>query len=132
MITPLLKGLAKTFEGFLKKPVTLQYPEERLEIYPRFRGRVQLVKDENGKPKCVACFLCRTVCPSKAIHIEAAEDERHNKYPEIFEVDLLRCIFCGFCQEACPREAIVLNDKFELADYTRQSLKLSKEKLLEY
>ncbi len=129
MIGPLLKGLGKTLEHYFKKPVTLQYPEERWTPYPRFRGRPRLLKDEEGKLICVACCLCQTVCPAQAIKIQPAEDEQGNRYPEKFELNLGRCIFCGFCVEACPKGAIATSHEYELADYTRESLIYDKEKL---
>lgn len=123
MIYPLIKGLGVTFKHLISKPITIQYPEEKRPVYPRFRGRPELQVDENGRIKCVACTLCKTVCPSAAITvIEAAEGIKGEKYPAKFVIDLTRCIFCGFCQEACPKAAIALNDEYELAQYEKQAL----------
>ncbi|MBU1474537.1 MAG: NADH-quinone oxidoreductase subunit I, partial [Acidobacteria bacterium] len=55
--------------------VTIQYPEQRREIAPRHRSLHRLMKREDGKPRCVVCMLCATVCPSECIYIEAAEDD---------------------------------------------------------
>lgn len=132
MIGPFIKGLAKTLEQFFRKPITIRYPEEKREVSPRFRGHPRLLRDEQGKIKCVACLLCATVCPSRAIAIEpAAGEQMHEKYPREFIVDLTRCIYCGFCQEACPKDAIRLNRKYELAQYEIPALIYAKEKLLE-
>ncbi|AEB09938.1 NuoI/complex I 23 kDa subunit family protein [Desulfobacca acetoxidans] len=123
MIIPLLKGLGTTFKALISKPITIQYPEERRPVSDRFRGRPELQLHENGKVKCVACTLCKTVCPSQAIlAIEAAEGTYGEKYPIRFEIDLTRCIFCGFCQEACPKAAIALNKEYELAQYDKSAL----------
>lgn len=91
-----------------KKVVTISYPEQKREISPRWRGRHRLTRREDGFLKCVACYMCETVCPANCIHIEAAEhpDKSIEKYPRIFDIDELRCIYCGLCVEACPKDAI--------------------------
>jgi NADH-quinone oxidoreductase subunit I len=131
-IPPILKAMGTTLRHFFSRKVTIEYPTVRKEIYPRFRGAHRLEKDEKGREKCVACELCATVCPSKAITIEAAEspDPDKEKYPLRYEIDILRCIFCGFCVEACPKEAITMTDRYELADYSRENLIYDKEMLL--
>jgi NADH-quinone oxidoreductase subunit I len=123
MILPLIKGLATTLRHVFSKPVTLQYPEERRPVYPRFRGHPELVINEDGTRRCVACTLCMVVCPSNAIKkIVPDEGPEHEKYPTQFVIDLTRCIFCGFCQEACPKGAIKLNNLYELAQYQKEVL----------
>mgnify|MGYP006283420747 FL=1 len=131
MFVPLIKGLAKTLEQCFRKPITIRYPEQRREIPPRFRGNPRLLADEQGRPKCVACMLCATVCPSQAITIEPAEgEEMHIKYPKKYEIDLSRCIYCGFCEEACPVNAIELTRNYELSQYERSKLIYDKDRLL--
>ncbi|SMC20340.1 NADH dehydrogenase subunit I [Desulfacinum hydrothermale DSM 13146] len=132
MIGPLLKGLGKTLEQMFRKPITIEYPEKKREVSERFRGHPRLLRDETGRIKCVACHLCETICPSKAITVvPEGGPQMHDKHPREFIVDLARCIFCGFCQEACPKGAIMLNRKYELAQYRRDVLIYDKEKLLE-
>jgi NADH-quinone oxidoreductase subunit I len=129
MIIPLLKGLATTLRMVFTKHITLQYPEERREVAPRWRGHPELTINEDGSRRCVACTLCMVVCPSNAIRgIMADESEDHGKYPIAFTIDLQRCIFCGFCQEACPKGAIKLNNLYELAQYDKQMLILDIER----
>lgn len=129
MIIPLIKGLATTLRHVFSKPVTLQYPEVKRPVYPRFRGHPELVVNEDGSRRCVACTLCKVVCPSNAIkEIVPAEGPEHEKYPTQFVIDLTRCIFCGFCQEACPRAAIKLNNLYELAQYKKEVLILEIER----
>lgn len=94
---------------------TVQYPEEKIP-YPRgYRGVHRLVPREDGSPRCVACYMCATVCPAQCIYIEAGETERESpnsgdavieKFPTKFVIDELRCVVCGFCVEACPKDAI--------------------------
>ena len=131
-------GLKVTFSNMFKKKVTLQYPEERPAIPRDYRGVPTLVKDPNGREKCVSCQLCEFVCPPKAIRItpgsvpEDEEDRAHvEKAPEEFEINMLRCIYCGYCQEVCPEEAIFLQEEYSLSGYTRDELVNNKEKLYE-
>ena len=131
MIWPLIKGLSVTLKYFFTRPITMKYPEERWEAGPRWRGRHQLLWDEEKKrEKCVACCLCATVCPAQCIRVEGAENERHEKYPKLYEIDLNRCIFCGFCVEACPVNAIIMTGSYELAEYHREDNIYPKETLL--
>lgn len=93
---------------------TVEYPEEQVPLPPGYRGLHRLVPREDGRPRCVACYMCATVCPAQCIYIEAgeypADDAKENavieKYPVKFVIDELRCIVCGFCVEACPKDAI--------------------------
>jgi NADH-quinone oxidoreductase chain I len=130
MIKPLLQGLWLTLRYFFDKSVTLQYPEEKWEVAPRWRGRHVLTVHENGKIRCVACMLCATVCPAECIKITGAAEHDYRKYPEEYEIDLSRCIFCGYCVEVCPKEAIEMSTAYEISQYTREDLILDKEALL--
>lgn len=130
MIVPLIKGLALTLKHFFSRPITIQYPEEKWECYPGFRGLHELQRREDGSAKCVACQLCATVCPSGCIRVEVGEDANHERYARRYEIDLTRCVFCGFCVEACPIGAIVMTSRYELADYSRQAVQYDKERLL--
>ncbi len=131
MIIPLLQGLKLTLKQFFSKKVTLQYPDEKWEVAPRWRGRHVLTRHGSGKIKCVACMLCATVCPAECIYIEAAAEPDNRKYPEQYTIDLGRCIFCGHCVEVCPKEAIEMSTVYELSEFSRESLILDKETLLE-
>jgi len=104
----------------LSKISTVEYPEERIPYPPGYRGLHRLVPREDGQPRCVACYMCATVCPAQCIYIEAGEypvdaAEKESavieKYPVKFVIDELRCVVCGFCVEACPKDAIRM-DRF--------------------
>lgn len=133
----ILGGMKITLRNMFKPPVTLEYPDERPDIPEGYRGVPTLVKDPNGREKCVSCQLCEFVCPPKAIRITPGgidEDSEHahvEKAPKEFEINMLRCIYCGFCQEVCPEEAIFLQDIFSLSGTTREELVFKKDKLYE-
>jgi len=131
MIIPLLKGLAFTLGRFFSKPITNQYPEEKVPPSKRWRGIQYFEKDEQGKLKCVACGLCMAVCPSQCIHIVTAENAEGKRYPLTYELDVLRCIFCGYCEEACPVNAIFVGKNYEWVERSRAPFLMNTEKLLE-
>jgi NADH-quinone oxidoreductase subunit I len=130
MIMPLINGLKITLSHMFKKPVTLQYPTERPDVAEGFRG-LHALNVSHDRAKCVACYLCPTVCPAKCITVEAGEDENHNKFAAKYEIDMLRCIFCGYCVEACPVDALRMTQEFELANYSRADFTFTKDRLLE-
>lgn len=136
-VVELVRGLGTTLKMMFERPVTVQYPEQKREVRPRFRGRHVLKRYDNGLEKCIGCSLCAAACPADAIFVEASEntDERRfspgERYASTYEINMIRCIFCGFCEEACPTEAIVLGDNYELSFYDRRSAIYTKEMLLE-
>lgn len=130
-------GVKVTLRHFLRKPVTMQYPEQRWVVPEGYRGAPYLVRDQEGHTKCVSCQLCEFVCPPKAIRITppgpdgpTADRANAEKMPEEFEINMLRCIFCGLCQEVCPEEAIFLLKDYSLTGKSREELIFDKEKLL--
>ena len=130
-------GLKTTLKHLVRPKETLQYPEERPPIPPGYRGVPTLVKDPNGREKCVSCQLCEFVCPPKAIRITPGEippDAPHGhveRAPRAFDIDMLRCIYCGMCQEVCPEEAIFLQQQYSMSGYTRDEMINNKERLYE-
>jgi NADH-quinone oxidoreductase subunit I len=126
----LLNSIWVVLKRTLKPRVTVQYPEENPPLSPRYRGRIVLTRDPDGEERCVACYLCSSVCPVDCIAIEAAEDHRHRRYPASFRINFSRCIFCGLCEEACPTLAIQLTPDFEMSEYRRENLVYEKQDLL--
>lgn len=126
----ILKSIWVVLLHTFRKPVTVQYPEERPDLAPRYRGRIVLTRDPDGEERCVACYLCSGVCPVDCISISAAEDERGRRFPELFRINFSRCIYCGLCEEACPTLAIQLTPDFEMAEYDRRKMVYEKEDLL--
>lgn len=127
----LASGMAVTLRHMFKPHITIQYPEERTPISPRFRGEHALRLDNAGQERCVACKLCEATCPAQAIYIEIDPNSvAEKRLTRVYDLDETKCIFCGFCQEACPVDAIVLGPNFEFYGLKRDDLYYDKAKLL--
>jgi NADH-quinone oxidoreductase subunit I len=118
---------------FWPEKVTQQYPEEKPTLPANYRGVHRLNRDDQGRVKCVACFLCATACPARCIDIigDKAPWPDRDKYPTKFVIDELKCIYCGMCEEACPVDAIELTSIYDLTGHSRQEMMYDREKLLE-
>jgi len=135
---PLFSGLVVTMRHFLgnlfgrNKMYTIEYPEKRRDYSHRFRGHHILTTRPDGSVRCVACFLCAQNCPAECIRIEAGEhpDVNIEKYPVVYEIDMLRCIFCGYCVDACPEEAIIMSNNYDMAYFTRDQSIVGKGDLM--
>jgi NADH-quinone oxidoreductase subunit I len=130
-LTEFVSAFFLAMRYFLKPKVTLNYPFEKGELSPRFRGEFALRRYPNGEQRCIACKLCEAICPAQAITIEAGPrlndgTRRTTRY----DIDMVKCIYCGFCQEACPVDAIVEGPNFEFSTETREELYYDKERLL--
>ena len=132
-----LRGMKTTLARVVEGPLTIQYPEEKTPVYPRFRGRHKLHRfEDSGLEKCVGCSLCAAACPADCIRVVAAENSPENRvsagerYAAVYEINLSRCIFCGYCEIACPFDAITMGHDYEMSDYTRSDLIFTKEMLL--
>ena len=137
VLPSVLQGLWVTLRHMFLKKDTIQYPDQRRQFGERYRGVPVLVKDQDGREKCVACYMCQWVCPPRAITIDAAEypsdHPLHNveKYPERFDINMLRCIYCGLCEEACPEEAIFMSKTYVVTGLSREVMIFDKQKLYE-
>lgn len=125
-----LRSLWLAFLHMFRKRVTIQYPDEKMVLPARWRGRIILTRDPDGQERCVACYLCSAACPVDCIALQATEDEQGRRYPEFFRINFSRCIFCGYCEDACPTYSIQLIPDYEMAEYDRQNLVYEKENLL--
>lgn len=159
-VPELLRGLAVTTRHFLRNlfgtrdantdvlnrttdgslVTTVQYPEEKAAYPEGYRGLHRLVPRDDGKPRCVACYMCATICPAQCIYIEAGEYQTQDpdsesavieKYPTAFVIDELRCIVCGLCVDACPKDAIRMDTYTHTpSEYNRQGFVYDIPKLL--
>ncbi|MCB1762467.1 MAG: NADH-quinone oxidoreductase subunit NuoI [Gammaproteobacteria bacterium] len=126
----LIRGLALTGRYMFKKKFTVQYPEEKAPISPRFRGLHAQRRYASGEERCIACKLCEATCPALAITIEAEPRADGSRRTTRYDIDLFKCIFCGYCQESCPVDAIVETRVYEYHFENRQDAIITKEKLL--
>ncbi len=130
MLVELLKGMALTGRYAFARKVTVQFPEEKTPLSPRFRGLHALRRYDNGEERCIACKLCEAVCPAMAITIEAGQREDGSRRTTRYDIDLTKCIFCGFCEESCPVDSIVETRIFEYHGEKRGDLIYTKPMLL--
>ncbi|MCS6802410.1 MAG: 4Fe-4S dicluster domain-containing protein [Chloroflexota bacterium] len=135
----LLLGLATTLRTALRRPVTIQYPEERRELSPRTHGAPGLIWDnEADEPKCTGCGLCMRECPVGVIHLTSVNNPKfkrgstRKRIVEDFTIDLYRCIYCAICVDVCPFEAIEMTPVFELARYNKGQVVASFDDLVEF
>ncbi len=130
-------GFATVLKTLLRKPVTIQYPEQTKPMSARFRGRHHLKRYDDGLERCIGCSLCAAACPADAIYVEAAENTNAQRfspgerYAKTYEINMLRCIFCGYCEDACPTNAIVLEPLEFPTGYTREGMIYIKDMLIE-
>jgi NADH-quinone oxidoreductase subunit I len=130
MMLSQLRTLWLVFLHMFRRRVTVEYPERKAALPPRWRGRIILSRDPDGGERCVACYLCAAACPVDCIALQATEDEHGRRYPAVFRINFSRCIFCGYCEEACPTYAIQLTPDYEMGEYARENLVYEKEDLL--
>lgn len=126
----LFKGLGVTGRAFVRKKITVQYPEEETPISPRFRGMLGLRRYPNGEERCIACKLCEAVCPALAITIEAEPRDDGSRRTTRYDIDVFKCINCGLCEEACPVDAIVVTPESHYHIENRGENIFTKDKLL--
>ena len=130
LLLELLKGMALTGRYMFARKITVQYPEEKTPMSPRFRGLHALRRYPNGEERCIGCKLCEAVCPALAITIETAQRDDGTRRTTRYDIDLTKCIFCGFCEESCPVDSIVETHIFEYHGEKRGDLYYTKEMLL--
>jgi NADH-quinone oxidoreductase subunit I len=135
----ILRGMAVTLRHLvrnltdMKRMPTILYPERKRDYSGRFRGKHILKTREDGTLKCVACYMCQQACPAECITIVAGEHPSiaYEKYPVVFDIDMLRCVFCGFCVDACPKDAIWMTRDYEMAFFSREEAIFGIDKLVE-
>ena len=130
LLIELCKGLGVTLRHLFARKITVQYPEEKTPLSPRFRGLLALRRYPNGEERCIACKLCEAVCPALAITIDAEPRSDGTRRTTRYDIDLTKCIFCGFCEESCPVDSIVTTSFFEFHFEGRGENVITKQQLL--
>lgn len=130
LLFELLKGMALTGKHLFARKITVQFPEERTPLSPRFRGLHALRRYPNGEERCIACKLCEAVCPALAITIESEQRDDGTRRTTRYDIDLVKCIFCGFCEESCPVDSIVETNILDYHGEQRGDLYFTKPMLL--
>ena len=130
LLIELLNGMRLTGRNLFARKITIQFPDEKTPISPRFRGLHALRRYPNGEERCIACKLCEAVCPALAITIESDQRQDGTRRTTRYDIDLTKCIFCGLCEESCPVDAIVETRIFEYHGEKRGDLYYTKPMLL--
>ena len=130
LLLELFRGMALTGRHLFARKVTVQFPEEKTPMSPRFRGLHALRRYPNGEERCIACKLCEAICPALAIHIESEQREDNTRRTTRYDIDLVKCIYCGFCEESCPVDSIVETDMHEFHFESRGETVYTKPMLL--
>jgi NADH-quinone oxidoreductase subunit I len=130
LLVELVKGMALTGRHLFRRKITVQFPEEKTPMSPRFRGLHALRRYPNGEERCIACKLCEAVCPALAITIESEQRSDGTRRTTRYDIDLTKCIFCGLCEESCPVDSIVETHILEYHGEKRGDLYYTKEMLL--
>jgi NADH-quinone oxidoreductase subunit I len=130
LLFELVKGMMLTGRHLFARKITVQFPEEKTPMSPRFRGLHALRRYPNGEERCIACKLCEAVCPALAITIESEQRADGTRRTTRYDIDLTKCIFCGFCEESCPVDSIVETRIMEYHGERRGDLIYTKPMLL--
>ena len=126
----IFKGLFVTGKKLFRKPITVQYPEEKTPQSPRFRGLHALRRYPNGEERCIGCKLCEAVCPALAITMDTTMRPDGTRRTTRYDIDLFKCVYCGLCEESCPVDAVVETRIFEFHFENKDERIISKSELL--
>lgn len=121
-VKSLIIGMVVTFKAMLQPIVTVQYPRERIDITPNFRGHTELVKDpETGQHRCIVCMMCEKDCPSGCITVKGESREGvKGKVLTTYLLDFTKCSLCGICVEVCPTTALEYSHEYDLAGFSAE------------
>ena len=125
-----VKGFAVTFKRMFMPKITIEYPDEKREMAPRFRGLPSLRSDpESGEALCVACGLCARICPTSCLEMHVIPSEEGDRELGEFILRAGRCMFCGLCAQVCPVDAIAMSGEYELSVMDRDGMIYTKTEL---
>jgi NADH-quinone oxidoreductase subunit I len=128
----LLQGMAITFKEFFKPVVTVPYPYETIPMPDKYRGHVELIENEEGKPNCIVCMACQRACPSDCISIKGEKVEGSKKKAlTAYMLDFTKCSLCGSCVESCKFDALEFSKEYNLASTRKEDFYFDLLKRLE-
>jgi NADH-quinone oxidoreductase subunit I len=117
----LFVGMGITFKEFFKPTVTVSYPYETLTMCDKYRGHIELIENEEGKPNCVVCGLCERACPSNCISLAGEKPEgEKKKVLTKYILDFTTCSLCGSCVESCNFNALTFSKEYNLASTRKE------------
>ena len=127
-----VKGFGVTLKRMFMPNQTIQYPEQKRDMAPRFRGLPSLRSDpDTGEALCVACGLCARICPTSCLEMHVIPSEEGDRELGEFILRAGRCMFCGLCAQVCPVDAITMSTEYELSVLDRDGLVYTKTELAE-
>lgn len=114
-------GMGVTFKEFFKPAVTVSYPYETLTMCDKYRGHIELIENDEGKPNCVVCGLCERACPSNCITLAGEKPEgEKKKVLTKYILDFTKCSLCGSCVESCNFNALTFSKEYNLASTRKE------------
>jgi NAD(P)H-quinone oxidoreductase subunit I len=111
-----IKGFKVTIINLFRRPITVQYPDEKLKVSDRFRGIL-----ENDVSQCIICMACARACPVDCIEIDFQKEDGKRKLVK-YDIHIYKCLFCGLCIEACPKGCLTMTKNYEFAQYDKKNL----------
>lgn len=100
----------KFLANILKKPTTVRYPSEDIDIFdrpgasPNYRGLH--INDMNT---CIGCGTCQDICPVDAITMVPGDNIGDGKLGVRPEMDYGRCSFCALCVDICTTGSLTMS-----------------------
>ena len=123
------RAMTVTLVNFIRRPITVHYPDVTRAYPDRYRGVLALTYDkETGEENCIGCRLCEYICPPQVIKVEMLKAEKRN-YAKVFTLELYACEFCELCVQVCPTDAIIMMKSFDVATADRRELLFDKDRL---
>ena len=119
-------GMCITFIRMFHRLVTLDYPYKSLKMTGRYRGHIELKRDETTKqPKCVVCMACQKACPSGCIRLDGQKPEGGTrKVLTSYMLDFTTCSLCGLCVESCKFDALTFSRDYNLASMRKEDYQM--------
>ena len=129
LASAVIRAMRMTALNFMRKPVTVHYPEKPRAYPDRYRGLLALTYDpKTGEENCIGCRLCEFICPPAVIKVEMLKSKPRN-FARSFTLELYACEFCQLCVQVCPTDAIIMMKSFDLATTDRREMLLDKDRL---